>query len=49
MHAKKYANKVGMMDESKGQHNSKPHPYIFFTRQTASLRAYSAPIHAVDN
>ena len=32
-HAKKYANKVGMMHESKGHALAKPHPYIFFTLQ----------------
>ena len=30
---KKYANKVGMMHESKGHILAKPHPYIFFTLQ----------------
>jgi len=48
-HAKKYANKVGMMHESKVNILAKPHHYIFFTpvRHAASLRAESAPIHAV--
>ena len=32
-HAKKYANKVGMMHESKGHILANPHPYIFFTPQ----------------
>ena len=30
-HAKKYANKVGMMHESKVNVLAKPHPYTFFT------------------
>jgi len=36
-HAKKYANKVGMMDESKSQVMAKPHPYIVFTLQLDSI------------
>ena len=36
-HAKRYANKVEMMHESKGQILAKPHPYIFFTLQLDSI------------
>ena len=36
-HAKKYANKVGMMHESEGQRIAKLHPYTFFTLQLDSI------------
>ena len=53
-YAKKYANKVGMMHESKGQRIGKAPSLQFFHTtviQTASLRAAagSSPIHTVNN
>ena len=36
-YAKKYANKVGRMHESKGHVLAKPHPYIFFTLHLGSI------------
>ena len=48
MACQKYANKVGMIHESKGQHIGKA--YIFFTLQCKQFhRAKSVPIHAVIN
>ena len=40
-HAKKHANKVGMMHESKAQHIG--NPYIFFTLATVSA-CYMKPL-----